>query len=142
MAAPYSLDLRRRVVAAFRGGMSRIETARVYDVGESSVQRWSRLEREKGSVAACPRGGNRPFALTEERDRILKRIAERPDLPLRTLLAELSGRGVKASYFALWNIVDRAGLSFKKKPARQRTGSPEGRPPPSAMETAPSHGRS
>lgn len=118
MGAPYTLDLRERVVAAFRSGMSRLETATVFKVSESSVQRWSRLDREKGSVAAKPMGGNRPFALTNERDRILERIVQQPDLPLRALLAELGSRGIVVSYFALWNIVDRANLSFKKKPAR------------------------
>ena len=34
---------------------------------------------------------------------------------MRALLAELRDRDVKASYFALWNIIDRAGLGFKKK---------------------------
>jgi len=114
MGAPYTLDLRERVVAAFRSGMSRLETATMFRVSESSVQRWSRLDREKGCVAAKPMGGNRPFALANERDRILERLAKQPDLPLRALLAELHGRGIKVSYFAVWNIVDRAGLSFKK----------------------------
>jgi len=59
-------------------------------------------------------GGNRPFALVNERDRLLERIAQQPDLPLRALLAELESRGIKVSYFALWNIVDRANLSLKK----------------------------
>ena len=111
MGAPYILDLRERVVAAFRSGMSRLETATLFKVSGSSVQRWSRLDRERGSVAAKPMGGNRPFALAAERDRILERIAQQPDLPLRALLAELQSRGIEVSYFALWNIVDRAGLS-------------------------------
>ncbi len=135
MSAPYTLDLRARVVAAFRSGMGRLETATVFKVSESSVQRWSRLDREKGNLAPRQMGGNRPFALADERDRILKRIAQQPDLPLRALLAELQSRGIKVSYFAVWNIVDRAGLSFKKKPARQRTGSPERRSAPSSMAT-------
>lgn len=135
MGAPYTKDLRERVVAAFRSGMSRLETATVFKVSESSVQRWSRLDREKGSVAAKAMGGHRPFALAAERDCILERIAQQPDLPLRALLAELKSRGIEVSYFALWNIVDRSGLSFKKKPARQRTGPPQGRQAAPAMAT-------
>jgi transposase len=133
MGAPYALDLRERVVAAFRSGMSRLETATLFQVSESSVQRWSRLDREKGDLAPRPMGGNRPFALAAERDRILERIAQQPDLPLRALLAELKSRDIEVSYFALWNIIDRAGLSFKKKPARERTGPPERRPAAPAM---------
>jgi transposase len=115
MGAPYTPDLRERVVATFRSGLSRAETAALFRISESSVQRWSRLERTTGTVAAQPMGGQRPFALAGERDRILGRIAQQPDLPLRALLAELHDRGIKGSYFALWNIVDRAGLSYKKK---------------------------
>lgn len=114
MGAPYTLDLRERVVAAFRSGRGRLETATLFEVGQSSVQRWSRLDREKGSVAAQSTGGHRPFTLADERDRIIERIAQQPDLPLRALLAELQDRGIKVSYFAVWNIVDRAGLSLKK----------------------------
>ena len=115
MGAPYALDLRARVVATFRSGMSRFETARLFKVSESSVQRWARLDLEQGDLAAQPMGGNRPFALAGERGRILERLAQQPDLPLRALLAELHDRGLKVSYFAVWNIVDRAGLSYKKK---------------------------
>jgi transposase len=115
MGAPDTPDLRERVVATFRAGTSRAETAALFRVSESSVQRWSRLARTTGSLAAQPMGGQRPFALAGERDRILERIAQQPDLPLRALLAELHDRSIKVSYFALWNIVDRAGLSDKKK---------------------------
>ena len=41
-------------------------------------------------------------------------INERPELPLRELLAEVRQRHSGARYYALWNIVRRAGLSFKK----------------------------
>ena len=64
-------------------------------------------------------GGMRPFALANERDWLTARIAEQPDVPLRALLAELHARGIDVSYFAIWNIVDRTDLSFKKKSARQ-----------------------
>jgi transposase len=137
MGAPYTLDLRERVVAAYRSGKGRVETATLFQVSESSVQRWSRLDREMGSVAALRMGGHRPFALAGERNGIIERIAQQPDLPLRALQAELQGRGIKVSYFAVWNIVDRAGLSFKKKPARQRAGSSERRAQTSAVATAP-----
>ena len=92
------MDLRQRVVAAFRSGMSRLETATLFKVSESSVQRWARLDREKGDLAPQPMGGRRPFVLANERDRILERIAQQPDLPLRELLAELQGRGIEVSY--------------------------------------------
>jgi transposase len=83
MGAPYTKDLRERVVATFRSGMSRAETAALFRVSKSSVQRWSRMVRKTGSVAAQPMGGQRAFALVDERERLLERIAQQPDLPLR-----------------------------------------------------------
>ena len=40
--------------------------------------------------------------------------------------AELAERGIKVSYFAVWHFFEHEGISFKKKPARQRAG-PAGR---------------
>jgi transposase len=60
-------------------------------------------------------------------------LREKPDITLQALLGELHARGVQVSYYGVWHFVTRAGLSFKKKPARQRTGSPRRGPPPRAL---------
>lgn len=119
MPGPFSTDLRERVVAARRSGLSRLATAKIFSISESSVQRWCRLDREQGSVAHKPMGGTRPFALANERDWLVERIAQERDVTLRTLLAELHERAIAVSYCAVWNIVDRTGLSYKKNSARQ-----------------------
>jgi len=103
--------------------MSCREAAEQFEVSVSSAIRWARRQRETGSAAALPMGGKRPFSLAAERAWVLQRMAEKPDLTLRVLLAELRDRDIAVSYYAVWNIVHRAGLTFKKKPARQRAGS-------------------
>ena len=118
MGRPYSMDLRERVVAAVRDGISCEEAAEHYAVSKSSAIRWVRRERETGSPAALPMGGQRPFALAEQRDWLLARIAAKPDLTLRALLAELADRGIEVSYYAVWHILDQADISFKKRMAR------------------------
>lgn len=45
-----------------------------------------------------------------------ERLAAKPDLTLRALLGELRDRGIGVSYFALWNIVRRSEITFKKRP--------------------------
>jgi transposase len=40
--------------------------------------------------------------------------AEKPDITLRALAAELSERGIKVSYFAVWHFFEHEGISFKK----------------------------
>ena len=124
MGRPYSIDLRERVVAAMRAGMSGYEAAEHFGVSEPSARRWAKRNRETGSPAPLPMGGKRPFVLAAHRDWVLGRIAAQPDIVLRALLAELHERGVVVSYFGLWHVVKRAGLSFKKNSARQRTGPP------------------
>jgi transposase len=124
MGRPYSLDLRTRVVAAMETGMTGREAGKHFSIGESTALRWARRTRESGSPVAKPMGGKRPFALEAYRDRIKDRLAKKPDLTLRALLAELKALGATASSFALWSIVADTGLSFKKNAACQRAGSP------------------
>jgi transposase len=124
MAKPYSLDLRERVVAAVAAGESCRAVAKRFAVSVSSVVKWARRQRVTGSAAAAPMGGRRPFALARERDWVLQRLTEAPDITLRALAAELAERGVVVSYFAVWHFCAREGFSFKKNPARGRAGSP------------------
>lgn len=82
-------------------------------------------------------GGSRRAVLADERDWLLARIAEKPDLTLRAIVAELAGRGVRVSYDAVWRFYRQAGMTFKKKPARRRTG-PAGRGPEAGTLATPS----
>ncbi len=69
-------------------------------------------------------GGKKPFTLAnEEGVDTGPRRAEKPDITGRELLAELNQRGIEVGYYAVWHFLEHAGLSFKKNPARQRTGS-------------------
>ena len=140
MGRPYSLDLRERVVNAMNAGMSGQKAADHFSVGESSALRWARRARGTGSPKAKPMGGMRPFALEAHRRWITVRLAEKPDLTLRALEGELKARGATGSAFAVWSIVADTGLSFKKKPARQRAGPPRRRAPAPAVETTPGQG--
>jgi transposase len=124
MARAYSLDLRERVVASVLAGGSCRTVAATFKVSVASVVKWTQRFRLTGSAAARPMGGNRPYVLAAERDWLLRRLSEQPDVTLRGLLAELAERGVVVSYYAVWHFFENEGISFKKKPARQRAGSP------------------
>ena len=124
MARAYSLDLRERVVAAVVGGQSCGSAARVFGVSVASVVKWLQRYRTTGSAAAKPMGGKRPYLLEGERDWLLARLAEKPDLTLHALLAELGERGVVVSCDTLWRFLKRQGISFKKNRVRDRAGSP------------------
>jgi transposase len=108
--------------------------AATFKVSVASVVKWSQRFRATGSAAARPDGGNRPYVLSSERDWLLKRLAEQPDITLRAPLAELAERGIKVSYYAVWHFFEHEGISFKTRPACQRTGSPRRRRAEGATE--------
>ena len=68
-------------------------------------------------------GSRQARSLAAERDWILARIAENPDVTLRELVAELEARAVWTSYGSVWRLLNDEGISFKKKPARLRARS-------------------
>ena len=62
----------------------------IYGQRLASVVKWSQRQRAVGSPAALKMGGYRPYLVARERDWVLSRIAEKPDLTLRALLKELA----------------------------------------------------
>jgi transposase len=60
-------------------------------------------------------GGKKPFTLTNEEAWIRARVAEKPDITGRELLAELNQRGIEVSHYGVLHFLDHVGLSFKKK---------------------------
>ena len=121
MARAYSLDLRERVVAAVASGQSCRAVADRFWGELASVVKWSQRFRSTGSAAAKPMSGRRPYALESERDWLLARVGEAPDLTLRALAAELAARGILVSRYAVWHLLIREGVTFKKKPERAGT---------------------
>jgi transposase len=142
MVRPYSLDLRSRVVRRVEGGHSVREVAETFGVSVASVVRWSQRKRQTGNAAAKPMGSRLPRSLAGQREWLLARIAEKPDVTLRELVAELNARSIKASYGSVWRLLDDEGISFKKKPARQRAGPTRRSPTEGALEGSSGQARS
>ena len=115
MARPYSQDLRDRVVSSVASGRTCRATAALFGVSVASVVKWSQRWRASGSAAAKPMGGWKQLLLKSEREWLLARIAEKPDLTLRAVAAELAERGTPASYGAVWRFFKHEGITFKKK---------------------------
>jgi transposase len=104
MARPYSQDLRDRVIGSVASGRTCRATAALFGVSVASVVKWSQRWRASGSAAAKPMGGCKQLLLKSEREWLLTRIAEKPDLTLRAVVAELAERGTPASYGAVWRF--------------------------------------
>jgi transposase len=94
-------------------------------------------EADRGNWQPCGAADGRKEAFQAgEEGWIRTRVAEKPDITGRELLAELHQCGVEVSYYGVWHFLDHAGLSFKKNSARQRTGPHRRRSAAPAMETA------
>ena len=62
-------------------------------------------------------GGSRRAVLAGEPGAwLLARLAEKPDLTMRALTAELVARGVHVAHDTVWRFVRQAGQTVKKRP--------------------------
>src|SRR6516162_955522 len=126
MVRPISNDLRKRAVAAVAKGESCRAVALRFGVAVSSVVKWSQRQRATGSVAPGKMGGHRrPILREQARIFIAGRIAEKPDLTVRTLQAELLGQGLKVSHDTVWKCLKAEELSCKKNRVRPRAAAPQ-----------------
>ena len=123
MGKPYSLDLRKRVVAAIKGGMSRNQAAKQFGVAISTAIGWMQRVEETGSIAPGQMGGHKPKAISGEHAIWLSQRMKNGDFTLRGLVAELAERGLKVDYRSVWEFVHAEQLSFKKKRGGWRTRS-------------------
>jgi putative transposase len=118
MPAPYPVELRDRVVKAWKAGEGSFkEIGARFMVGEASVNRWVSRERRTGSVAPSPMGGARHDYLVDgPGEELLKDLlVEYPDSTLRELcLAYEADRGVAVSPQAMSETLRRLGYTQKK----------------------------
>lgn len=111
---PYSEDLRRRIVAAVEGGMSKSEAARVFDVSLSSVKRYLRLAARQGSLAPRKGGGRPPKANAAIASLLEEDVNRRPYAAVwerAGLLRSVSG--VRLSVSTVRRLLRRLGFSQK-----------------------------
>ena len=114
MTAPYSMDLRERALVRKAAGETHREIAAALRISPSCVSKWTRRERETGSLAPAQIGGYKPRALSGDCAGWLReRVASGP-VTLRGLTAELAERGIETQPRAVWVFLHAEGLSFKK----------------------------
>jgi transposase len=115
MSKALSVDLRERVVAAIAAGSSCRAAAERFGVGASSAIRWWALQRQAGSVAPGPLGGDRRSGRIESHAPLILGLVERtPDVTLSELRVELAEAGVPVSIASLWRFFARRRITLKK----------------------------
>ena len=120
MPRAYSLDLRERVVGFVEDGHSRRAAAAHFKVSVSFVVNLVKAVRSRGSFEPKPSGGRRHAKLEPHRSFLLAQVAEKADITMPELAAELAAAtGEKADPASLSRWLIRAGYRFKKKPCGQ-----------------------
>jgi len=122
MPAPYSDDLRERVIGRVEGGASRRETAEHFEISASAAIKWRKRFEETGDFGAKPSGGS-VSPLEKHAPELLALIAEARDMTLDEIVVAARKRGIACSRTALWRFLDRHNITHKKNSARRRTGA-------------------
>ncbi len=111
----YSLDLRKKIVAAKERGMPTTEVARTFGVGLSTVKRYAATARQGKSLAPKKRPGSKP-KLDEAAQKLLEAdLQERPAATLpqrREFLWRVAGVDVSDSTVS--RMLKRLGWTRKK----------------------------
>ena len=118
MGYGYPVELRERVVAYYNDeGSTERETAELFNVGEATVRRWRRLNRELGLLAPRPVSGGNPPRVQGEGEKILRKLIDTyPD----STIAELTDKFASVtqgpiSPSSLSRALLRLGLTRKKR---------------------------
>jgi transposase len=113
MARAYSQDLRERVIDA---GTSARQAAERFGIGVATAIVWVRRARE-GERSARKQGQPKRSKLDPHREFLLALIEAEPDVTIAEIQERLrSEAGLRASVGTIWTFLDRAGLTFKKRP--------------------------
>jgi putative transposase len=120
MAAPYSMDLRERVLKAWDASGDADDVAATFAVSRAWVHRLAQRYRETGSIAPRKQAKFRSRVLAGQEERLKTLVTATPD----ATLAELrDGLPTTAALSTLWLELDRMGLTVKKNRTRHRAAT-------------------
>ena len=120
MPAPYSQDLRERVIGFMTLGGSARSAATRFEVSISSAIRWAQRWRAEGHARPRAMGGDRRSRLSEHRARVLQLVARQPDLTLREIRSALAAScGITVGLSTRHRFLAAHNLTLKKRPYTQ-----------------------
>lgn len=126
MPAPLSLDLRRRIVEAYRRGEGTIDAvAERFSVGHATVERLLALERTSGSLEPRPHGGGtEPVVRAEDKPLLMAWMRENPSITQEELAqrySEVTDRS--ACQQTMSRALERLDITRKKSPSTPRNAT-------------------
>ena len=116
MGAPYSQDLRDRVLAAYDRGMKTKQIADMFTVSPAWARRVKQRRRETGETTPRPMGGATVIKI--DMDRLATLVREQPDATGKELHQRL---GADCCESAIYMALKRLRLTLKKKRFTQRS---------------------
>ena len=119
--APYSKDLRTRVLEDRDAGMASKDVATKFRVSRSWVNRLVQRRRETGEVEPRPQTVFKKHAFVGQEDQLRALVNAQPDRTLAELREALRS---SASLSSVWRALDRLQLTVKKNGTRRRTTPP------------------
>lgn len=117
MPAPYSIDLRQRVINAYEGKeSSQRQIAKRFQVSPSFVKRLIHRYRQTGTVEPKPHGGGASAIIKQSELEQIKQLVDRqPDALLRELCQRWETmKGVKVSISTMHRRLEELKLTTKK----------------------------
>jgi transposase len=115
MGAPYSQDLRERVISVVDGGLGAYEAAPLLRVSVSYIYKALGRRRETGETTARPPGRGPAPKLAPYDEALRQQIADEPDATLEEIRGWLlATHGMKVSIGCLWKRLHDLGLPLKK----------------------------
>ena len=114
----YSMDLRMRVVEAYRKGEgTQAEVAKRFKITDETVGKWNARYEKEGHCEPRPHGGRGPKAKLDEaaRGKLEELLRENPDATLAErcrLLAERTG--VQIGKSTMHRLLSKMGVIHKK----------------------------
>ena len=121
MAAPYSMDLRERVVKAWDASGDADDVAATFGVSRAWVHRLAQRQRETGSLAPRKQTKFRSRVLAGQEDALASARRRQPGCDVGRAPRALP---TTAALSTLWLELDRFGLTVKKNRTRRRTAAP------------------
>ena len=122
----YSVDLRKKIVDAIRHGRPKVEVARIFGVGISSVKRYMKMAQEEGSLDPKKAPGKKR-KLDESGMKLLEEdLRARPAATYEQRVEFLDELlGVRVSKSTICRTIKRLGYTRKKDqwaPVRETSG--------------------
>jgi transposase len=116
MPAPYSQDLRDRVLAAYDRGMRTKQIVTIFNVSPAWARRVNQRRRDHNETSPRPRGGVRIIKI--DRDRLAEIVRQHPDATLAELRDMLA---VACALSSVCMALKKLGFTFKKRSSTRRS---------------------